>query len=237
MTSRLIETECTGPPTGRKEFYIRMNDQRSPAVEPFGFFFLRHGETTANSEGVCSGGECDVQLTAHGREQADVAAQALSFANPPPGLIVCGDLGRTRETAAIIQARLGVEVQSRAKLNERLLGDWNGRKSTEVYPLLAAGKSPPGGESGDDFRARVLAAFSDLAPLYARWPTIVSSRGIARVLMEHGRCTSAGSLPNGVILRVVVAQPESFEIARVERVDGLPLAPAGCERTDGVKEG
>ena len=33
-------------------------------------------------------------------------------------------------------------------------------------------------------------------PLYARWPLIVSSRGVARILVEHAGRESAATLPN-----------------------------------------
>ena len=82
-------------------------------------------------------------------------------------------------------ARLGLEMRIEPGLIERRLGSWNGRSIEETQPLLAAGRTPPGGESSVRFTARVLTAFRSLAPLYARWPPIVSSRGVARVLMEN----------------------------------------------------
>ena len=106
-------------------------------------------------------------------------------------------------------------------LIERRLGSWNGRSIEETQPLLAAGRTPPGGESSAKFTARVFAAFRGLAPLYARWPLIVSSRGVARVLMEHGGCEDAATVPNCTILRVTLADSdggEDFVVAGIDRL-------------------
>ena len=72
------------------------------------------------------------------------------------------------------------------------------------------------------FKARVLAAFRGLAPLYARWPLIVSSRGVARVLMEHAGREGAATVPNCAILRVTLADPgggEDFVAAGIDRLE------------------
>ena len=107
------------------------------------------------------------------------------------------------------------------ELIERRLGSWNGRSIEETQPLLAAGRTPPGGESSARFAARGLAAFRGLAPLYVRWPLIVSSRGVARVLMEHGGCEDAAVVPNCTILRVTLADSdggEDFVVAGIDRL-------------------
>ena len=71
----------------------------------------------------------------------------------------------------------------------------------------------------------MLAAFRGLAPLYAQWPLIVSSRGVARILMEHAGREGAATLPNGAILRVTLANSGSagdFEVAGVDHLDPRP---------------
>ena len=191
-----------------------------------GFLFIRHGQTTANRDAVRSGGESEVHLTAHGRAQVGDAAVEISAMTPAPGLIVVSDLVRTRETAEILDAHLKLETRVDTALNERLLGEWNGRPNKENQHLLVAGKTPPGGESSADFETRVLTAFRGLTPLYGRWPVIVSSCGIARVLMEYAGHKGAGRLPNGVILCVTLADGNGFEIADIKRMDGLPIVQA-----------
>ena len=67
----------------------------------------------------------------------------------------------------------------------------------------------------------MLAAFRGLAPLYARWPPIVSSRGVARVLMENAGREDAAVAPNCMILRVTLADSdggEGFVVAGIDRL-------------------
>ncbi|MCY4221356.1 MAG: histidine phosphatase family protein [Thiotrichales bacterium] len=174
-----------------------------------GFFFIRHGQTTANRDGVRSGAECDTHMTELGREQIQAAGRILRALDTPPSLILCSPLSRTVETAHIINARLdlevGLEVRIEPGLVERRLGDWNGRSIEETQRPLSAGETPPGGESNATFKARVLATFRSFAPLWPRWPLIVSSRGVARILIEQAGRGDTRSLANGAILRVVLA--------------------------------
>ena len=190
-----------------------------------GFFFIRHGQTVANRDGVRSGGESDTRLTEPGREQARRVGLALIRLGVTPGLIVSSPLSRTIETAQILNARLGLEIRIEPGLLERRLGAWNGRSVEATQPLLAAGETPPGGESNAAFRDRVLAAFRGLAPLYARWALIVSSRGVARILMEHSGRERVATLPNGAILRVTLANSGSaggFEVAGIDHLEPRP---------------
>ena len=170
-----------------------------------GFLFVRHGQTVANRDRVRSGAESDTHLTELGREQARIAGLTLQRLGAAPGLILTSPLSRTIETAEILNTWFGLEIRTEPGLIERRLGAWNGRSVEETQAPLAAGETPPGGESDAVFRARVLAAFRGLAPLCARWPLIVSSRGVARILMEQAGRGDAATLANGAILRVTLA--------------------------------
>ena len=174
-------------------------------AEAAGFFFIRHGQTTANRDGVRSGAECDTHMTPFGREQIRAAARTLHGLDVLPGLILCSPLSRTVETAHLINAGLGLELRIEPGLVERRLGDWNGQSVEETQKPLAAGETPPGGESNATFKARVLATFRDFAPLWPRWPLIVSSRGVARILVEQAGRGDTRTLANGTILRVTLA--------------------------------
>ena len=187
-----------------------------------GLFFLRHGQTTANRDGLRSGGECDPPLTRLGREQARDTGVRLRMLGVAPGLIVSSPLSRTLETAAILNAGMNLEMKVEPALIERRLGDWNGRSVEATQSLLASGATPPGGESDAAFRTRALSAFRDMAPLYARWPLIVSSSGVARILIERAGRGAVYGLPNGSVLRVSLADPEAFEIADLRRLHPSP---------------
>ena len=200
-----------------------------------GFFFIRHGETVANRDGVRSGGECETYLTQRGCAQAKAVGLALSEVDIRPGIIISSALSRTLETVRILNDRLRLEITVEKELNERLLGDWNGRPVTETQSNLAAGETPPNGESSALFRERVMGALRRLTPLYPQWPVIVSSRGIARVLLEAaGYEKGVTGVPNGGVLRVTLADAanltdtltDDFKIAAVEHIhhgddDGL----------------
>lgn len=185
-----------------------------------GFFLVRHGETTANRARVRSGGECDARLTARGRRQAAEVGRVLAAGERRPGLVVAGCLGRTRATASIVNEVLGggLEVRFEAGLNERLLGDWNGRGVAETEAALVAGETPPGGESNAVFRARVLEAFAGVVPLGRRWPVVVSSRGIARILAEQAGWREVPVIPTAGLMRATLGEGEGVVIERLEMV-------------------
>ena len=147
--------------------------------------FVRHGATSANLAGLRCGGDLDLPLTATGREQATAAARVIARLDPPVGLILCSHLLRTRETAAIIASALpGVPIVIDPAFAERSLGDWNLRPIDETQASLDAGCTPPGGESGAAFSARVTAALQRLRPRLADRPLLVGSKGVARVMAE-----------------------------------------------------
>ena len=186
-----------------------------------GFLFIRHGQTVANRDGVRSGAESDTHLTELGREQARTAGLTLHRLGAMPGLILTSPLSRTIETSEILNTWFDLEIRTEPGLIERRLGAWNGRSVVATQPQLAAGETPPGGESNAVFRDRVLAAFRALGPLYARWPLIVSSRGVARILMEHAGRDGAATLPNGASLRVTLADSGAYGDFVVTRIDHL----------------
>jgi len=186
-----------------------------------GFFFIRHGQTTANRDGVRSGAESDTHLTELGRQQVRDAGLTLHRLGVTPGLIVCSPLSRTLETARLLNTRLDLEIRMESGLLERRLGAWNGQSIEQTQAPLAAGETPPGGESNAGFRTRVLAAFCGLAPLYAQWPLIVSSRGVARILMEHAGRESTVTLPNGAMLRVTLSGSDRAGDIVVAGIDSL----------------
>ena len=144
-----------------------------------------------------------------------------------PGVILVAPLSRTIETARILNSGLDLEVRVNPDLIERRLGAWNGQSVEATQPSLAAGETPPGGESNAAFQSRVLDAFRGLASRYAQWPLIVSSRGVARILMEHAGHEGAAILPNGAILRVTLADPDragGFDIAGIDHLEDRPAA-------------
>src|SRR3982750_2741454 len=126
------------------------------ADRPFTLYFVRHGVTEPNFRGYRCGGDLDLPMMDIGCDQSYLLAKQIERMNLRVGVIVTAGLIRTRQTAAIISGVLGnVPVEIDPLLNERRLGQWNNRSIAETENALAAGVTPPGGESEAEFTARV----------------------------------------------------------------------------------
>jgi broad specificity phosphatase PhoE len=127
---------------------------------PATFVLLRHGETPLTPQKRFSGsGGSDPGLSEEGRAQAERAAGALAARGTVQG-VVSSPLARCRETAGIVAARLGLDVQTEDGLRETDFGVWEGLTFGEVrerYPedlnawLGSAEAEPSGG--GESFAA------------------------------------------------------------------------------------
>ncbi|MBL8287389.1 MAG: histidine phosphatase family protein [Rubrivivax sp.] len=155
-------------------------DQRLPLR------FVRHGATAPNLAGLRCGGDLDVPLTALGRQQARAVAERIARLDPPVHLIVTSDLRRNRETADIIASRLpaGVTMLVQPAFSERRLGEWNLKPVVQTQPWFEARRTPPGGESDDEFTQRVAEAVRAIKRQLAERPLLVGSKGVGRVLGE-----------------------------------------------------
>ncbi|MDH6628693.1 broad specificity phosphatase PhoE [Streptomyces sp. LBL] len=99
---------------------------------PATFVLLRHGETPLTPQKRFSGsGGSDPSLSDTGREQARRAGEALARQGTVQG-IVASPLARTRETAGMVAARLGLDVTIDDGLRETDFGAWEGLTFGEV---------------------------------------------------------------------------------------------------------
>ena len=131
---------------------------------PTTLLLLRHGETSATAGKVFSGrGGADLELSGHGRWQAEAAAAALA-ARAGVDAVVASPLQRTRETAEVVAGALGLPVRTEEGFAECAFGEWDGLTFAEVqarWPelltewLASPSVAPPGGESFDEVTARV----------------------------------------------------------------------------------
>lgn len=189
-------------------------------------YLVRHGETEWNVERRMQGRR-ESRLTALGRRQAAAMAELLAGligAEPDAAWrLVSSPLGRARETAEAIGVRLGLPVESDARLTEIAFGGWEGRLREEVAPqhpeLFATREwlvSPPGGESFEEVRARVASFLADLPPEPER-RVIAVSHGVAGRLL---RGVFAG-LDREQTLNQDVPQDAVFRLARgqIHRLD------------------
>jgi probable phosphoglycerate mutase len=144
---------------------------------PATFVLLRHGETPLTPQKRFSGsGGTDPSLSDVGREQAERVAAALA-ARGTVEAIVASPLTRTRQTAAVVAARLGLDVAIEDGLRETDFGAWEGLTFAEVqerYPddlktWLASPKAEPtgGGESFAATARRIATTRDKLIASYA----------------------------------------------------------------------
>ncbi|MEV7344303.1 bifunctional RNase H/acid phosphatase [Streptomyces sp. NPDC093544] len=137
---------------------------------PATFVLLRHGETPLTPQKRFSGsGGTDPALSEVGRDQAERAATALA-ARGTIQAIVASPLARTRETAAAVAARLGLDVVIEEGLRETDFGAWEGLTFGEVrerYPddlnawLASPDVEPTGGGESFEATARRIALTRD----------------------------------------------------------------------------
>ena len=166
--------------------------------------FVRHGATAANLVGLRCGGDLDLPLTDTGRRQAQSAGRALLARRAPISHIVTSDLQRTRETATLIAGMLGSSqalptLVVEHRFAERRLGDWNLTPTADTEVALRMGLVPPGGEDGEEFHDRIVAALECIRPLLAQSVLMVGSKGVARVLGELSGLPGRLALDNGVL--------------------------------------
>ena len=188
------------------------------ADRPFTLYFVRHGITEPNFRGFRCGGDLDLPMMDIGCDQAYLLAKQIERMHLRVGVIVAGSLIRTRQTASIISGVLGtVPVEIEPLFNERKLGQWNNRPIAETEEQLQKRITPPGGESEEQFEARIALAFEHLRPLLEKRPLIVSSKGVGRVLHNLLGGTERMTVGNGEIVEFAVAQQAGAAALRVTR--------------------
>ena len=155
-------------------------------------FIVRHGATVLSAEDRFAG-ETDVELSDEGREQTRHLAQRLS--REEIAAAYASPLGRTMETARILSAPHGLDVQIRNGLREISHGHWEQmtrREVEEKFPEEAAEWekdpytfAPLGGESGLAVTARALPVLIDLVRQHpGENILVVSHKATIRLLLS-----------------------------------------------------
>ena len=130
---------------------------------------IRPGETDWNRMGRWQGWVA-APLSPHGRKQAQALANFVR--NIGMSALYTSDLKRAVETAERLAEPLGKPPMLDARLRERNIGDWQGLTLDEMrawyadeYAKLLSdpdGYCIPGGESRNDVRKRMRAAFDEI---------------------------------------------------------------------------
>lgn len=180
---------------------IRHERQTLPTL----FGLLRHGQTVWNTEKRIQG-HGDSPLTAEGREQTAKWLPTLQGCRFDR--IMASDLGRVRETVAIINRALQLPVDYDPRLREQNWGEWEGMTLAaiqancreELARRVAMGWqfSAPGGESRQAVKERIFAALSEAA---GKWPghqiLVICHQGVIKTALYHltGRDFQPGEDP------------------------------------------
>jgi broad specificity phosphatase PhoE len=196
-------------------------------------YLVRHGQTEWNLERRMQGRK-ESRLTPLGKRQAAAMAELLAdmttIEPPAAWRLVSSPLGRARQTAEAIAARLGLPVEIDERLAEISFGEWEGRLRDEVAPLhpeLFATRewlvSPPGGETFDDVRARASAWLGEQAPEPERRVIAVSHGMTGRVLRGcyaglSRQETLMLDVPQDAVYRLVNRQIDRFDCEPLEEV-------------------
>lgn len=170
-----------------------MNKKNMSDTETTILFAVRHGETEWNLVGKQQG-HLDSALTETGIKQAHSLASGLS--GKDIHVLYSSDLGRAVQTAEIIAAGLGLEVNIEARLRERHLGSMQGLTKNEFrarfpqeFAAFDSGDPDyefPGGESARQRYEHSIACCVELA---ARHPggrvLMVAHGGVLNSLFYH----------------------------------------------------
>jgi len=177
-------------------------------------YLVRHGQTEWNAEQRMQGW-LDSSLTDLGVRHAHAHAELL--AREAVERLVVSPLGRARETADIINARLNLPTRVDPRLKERSYGDWEGLTLDEIekrWPGASAARRrdpfnyrPPGGESLPDLVMRVAPLLDEVRGDGAERIAIVSHGMTGRALLAHvlelaPKVANTARQPNDVVYRI-----------------------------------
>jgi broad specificity phosphatase PhoE len=144
--------------------------------------FLRHGEHGLLGR-VLAGRMPGVGMTERGR--AEIASQSERLAKEKIAAIYASPLQRTRETAEILAARLGVPVEFRDDLLELDFGEWTGATFDAIradprwqaWSTQRSLASIPGGESMRAVQQRIVAAIVELNERHLHETVVLVTHG------------------------------------------------------------
>jgi len=189
---------------------------------------VRHGETSANLDGVWHGSS-DTPLTEHGEHQARCVARFLGQHGADATEVYASPLRRARSTASPIASQLGLEARIDPDLREYDIGGWEGKtfqELQEVHGLWDRIAADPdfaahGGESPRQVVRRMTACLRELHARHAGERIIIVTHGGALSLALGSLLASSDSrfahvMSNCAVTELVLEpEPEllSFNVA------------------------
>jgi probable phosphoglycerate mutase len=171
-----------------------LSDKSRSGLPQVPFWFLRHGQTDYNAQGL-SQGALDIPLNEIGRQQARQAGLLLRHRGIVS--IVCSPMLRTRETAAVVNDILNLPIAFEPGLREVVFGGMEGKPLAPWFQRWMAGvETPPGAESFTELTRRASEAMRQILnqPCLV---LIIAHGGVFRALRHLMRASQEGLTPNG----------------------------------------
>jgi broad specificity phosphatase PhoE len=194
---------------------------------------VRHGQTAANLEKVWHG-SIDTPLTDTGREQARRVAAWLSVHHKDAAALYASHLTRALHTAREIADALTLDVREERDLAEYCLGDWEGRRYSDLHRTERMWErmgadpdyAPPRGESPRQVATRVANALRRISAAHAGERVIAVSHGGAMtlglgLLLDGVANAWTRILENASVSELVLEpEPRLLSFNRVEHLNG-----------------
>jgi broad specificity phosphatase PhoE len=185
-------------------------------------YLCRHGEV-ADEHRSSGYGHLDIPLSGRGVEQSKILADSL--VRVPLDAVYSSDLVRAAYAAELIAAGRDLAPTFTPEFREIGMGDWEGQKVKELsqaFPELVSVlvTDPwqfrfPGGESFQEFGARVNTALTDILNSDLRVVALVGHAGVCRLILG-----SVLGVPASNWLRI----SQDFGCVNIiEWVNGLPV--------------
>lgn len=150
---------------------------------------LRHGQTNYNTKDLCNGlPNPKVRLTTLGKSQAQAAA--LKLKKEKFEVIYVSELFRSRQTARIINKYHNVPLIMDKRLNDRLMGIYEGKPAGLFYAWRDVQKNrwtciPKNGESYESLKKRIATFLKDLSKKDYKEVLVVTHLPVLKVMRGY----------------------------------------------------
>lgn len=170
------------------------------------FYFVRHGQTEANSKGLLAGSGIDHPLNETGHGQARALASAVRQHIPHKlHRLIASNMTRAQETASYLARELGIPVEVNADFREWHLGEWEGQPHQNFMHLLLGEGEPREGESRSIFYERVHKGWKTIH--HDSEPYLIVAHGAVWLAMQDN-------------LRIPRFKVSNCDLVRVESLNG-----------------
>ncbi len=183
---------------------------------------IRHGETEWNAAGILQG-TTDIPLNAKGVKQAE--ACSVYLASSSYDVLISSPLKRAKQTAEIINQKLGLPFHTMSEFQERAFGAAEGM-TYEARRAEYPKKNYPGQEREEDFHKRIMMGLQKVTELYPGQKVLLINHGavikaILKAFSGDDNILEGDRLMNGCISDIHF-ENEKWKIKDFNRTAHLP---------------